>query len=566
MSHIFFELTAVLVLATALGFAARMLRQPTILGYILAGVIAGPLGFMRLDSIEILDALSQVGIASLLFLVGMEMRAAELKSVGKTAVLTGAGQIVFTSVIGYGLVRLLGFPPISALYISVALTFSSTIIVVKLLSEKHALQSLYGRIVVGFLLLQDFVALAFLVLLSSLPPSLPAALSALPLGHIGAAFAKGVALLAAALLAGRYVMPAVLRKIAHSTELVFLTGLAWGMGLAAFAASPWMGLTIEFGSFLAGIAVAGTFERHEMSTRIRPIRDFFIVLFFVVLGSRLAVGDLAAVAWPAAALSLFVLVGNPLIVLGIMGALGHRSRVSFLASVTVAQISEFSLILVVLGRKLGHFDDDVVTLVTAVGMVTIAASSYLIIYAERIFERLKPALARFERKRVNGDEWEGAESRMDHVVLVGCHRTGLHIMEPLLKAGARVTVVDVDPDIVASLLREGRDAIYGDIDDDDIRDAAGVANARLVVSTVPDHGCNLHLLRYAKRRRSKAKLVFTAEREKDAISLYDAGADYVMLPHVSAGSLLADALSGGSSLKTLAQMRKRQLRHLSRGH
>jgi Kef-type K+ transport system membrane component KefB/voltage-gated potassium channel Kch len=555
MSHIFYELTVVLVLATALGYLARLLKQPTILGYIVTGIVVGPLGMLRLDNVEILDAMAQIGIATLLFLVGMEMRVADLRDVGKPAILTGIGQIVFTSIGGYALVRLLGFAPLPALYIAVALTFSSTIIVVKLLSEKNALDSLYGRIVVGFLLVQDFVALGFLVLLSSLNAAGPVALSDVPLEAIGLAFAKGTALLAATVLIGRTAMPAMLKSVARSPELVFLVSIAWGMGLAAFAASGAMGLSIEFGAFLAGVSMAETFERLQVSSRIKSLRDFFIVLFFVVLGSKMAFGDLAAVAWPTLVLSLFVLVGNPLIVLLVMGGLGYRSKTSFLASVTVAQISEFSLIIMALGHRLGHFGQDAVTLITAVGIVTIAISSYLILYAERLYDVLRRSLAVFEFRRPNAATEPPPERRKGHIVLVGCHRVGHNILRALETMHKDFVVVDISPDVIDDLLRHGIDAVYGDIGDPDIQEAASLSRARLVISTVPDRQDSLHLVHAAKRANPRTKVIITAETEHEAKLFYDEGADYVLIPHFMSGMHLADVIEHDKGLRSLARMR-----------
>lgn len=557
MSHAFFELTAVLILAAGGGMLAKALRQPTILGYILVGVIVGPVGLLHLDNVEMLDALAEIGIASLLFLVGLDLRMEQVREYGKAALYTGLGQIVFTSIIGYAIVRLLGFAPLAALYVAVALTFSSTIIVVKLLGEKHALDTLYGRICVGFLLVQDFVALGFLILLSSLRPGM-ASLSELPVLDTVWAFGKGTLLLAICVFMGRKVLPPIMRWMAQSAEVMFLAALAWGMGVAALAASPRMGLSIEIGAFMAGVALSSSIERHHIVGRVKPLRDFFIVLFFVVLGSKMAISNIAAVAWPSVVLSLFVLIGNPLIVLSIMGFMGYRSRTSFLASVTVAQISEFSLILAALGLKLGHLDERAVTLVTVVGIVTIGVSSYMIIYAERLYGWISRPLRFFERHHPS-EKIDGRGGRRGHVILIGCHRIGHNMLNALEASRDLLTVVDLDPEVVEKLRDRGIHAIYGDITDPEIEDAVGLAKAKTVISTVPDDHVAATIIERVRVENPKAKLLVTAQSEHEAIHYYRLGADYVILPHFMSGRHAAQILEKSDSGRELSRLRKHDL-------
>jgi len=558
MSHVFLELTLVLALATGFGMLARWLKQPTILGYIATGLIVGPLGFLKLNSPESLDAMAELGITFLLFLVGMEMRFKDLKHVGKAALFTGIGQIVFTSAIGYALTRLLGYGGLTALYIAVALTFSSTIIVVKLLSEKRELESLHGRIVIGFLLVQDFVALLFLILLTSLSGMGEVTLATFPYGVVAFAFLKGAALLAFSLAVGRWVMPPLLRSVGRSQEVLFLVSMAWGMGMAAIAGLPRVGLTIEIGAFLAGIALASSVERHQISSRIKSLRDFFIVVFFIVLGSKMVLSSAAAVTTPAVVLSLFVLIFNPIIMLVIMGAMGFRARTSFMASMTVAQISEFSLILMAVGARLGHVTPDAVSLVTVVGIVTIAVSSYLIIYSETLYGWLKGPLKAFEFRAPKEPALLSAPRR-DHVVLVGCHRMGHNILASLEEMHKEFTVVDFNPEVVDRLGKRGIHAVFGDISDPEIADRSGLERARLVISTVPGFEDSRAILEFTRKRNPNARIILTAENEYESLDLYEAGADYVLLPHFIGGLQLARLLEGDRSLESLGRLREQDL-------
>jgi len=556
MNLIFFEITVVLVLATALGIAARALRQPTIIGYIATGIIVGPLGLLHLNNPDVIDALAQFGIAFLLFLVGMEMNFSELRHVGRSAVLIGVGQVLFTSVVGFGLATALGFALLPAAYIGITLTFSSTIIVIKLLSEKKALESLYGKLVVGVLLVQDFVALGVLIVLSGIsgpefdPSRLPAALVA--------AFAKGTMLLVFSLLAGKYVMPKLLHRLSGSQEVLFLASLAWGLGLAALASLPSVGLTIEIGAFMAGVSLSESIEHFQIMSRVKALRDFFAVMFFIVLGSKLVLSGVGALWLPTVVLSLFVLIGNPVIVMLIMGSLGYRSRTSFMTGVTVAQISEFSLIVVTLGHRLGHIGDGVVSLVTAVGLITIAVSSYLILHSEAVYEKLAPILKIFEfgaatEKREIGKTLKG------HIVLIGCHRMGHNILHSLESLHKRFLVVDFNPDMVAKLHRRGLHAIYGDITDPDIQNLAQLDTARVIVSTIPSVQDSIMLLARVKAGNPGARLIVTAETEDEALTLYERGADYVLLPHFVGGLQIARLLEEDKTLKSLEKLRDQDL-------
>jgi len=556
MDHLFLEITLVLALATALGIAARALKQPTLLGYIVTGLIVGPLGLMRLDNAEVIDTMAQFGIAFLLFLVGMEMNFAELKHVGRPAVRIAGGQILFTSVVGLMIALLLGFAWLPALYIAITLTFSSTIIVVKLLSEKKALESLYGKIVIGILLVQDFIALGVLILLSGMsgagldPGRLPITLLA--------TFAKGTILLVSALCIGKYVMPRLLHRLAGSQETLFLASLTWGLGVAALASLPQIGLSLEIGAFMAGVALAESVEHYQIMSRVKSLRDFFAVMFFIVLGSKMVLGGGAGVWGPTILLSAFVLVGNPIIVMALMAWLGYRPRTAFMAGVTVAQISEFSLIVVTLGHRLGHIDQRVVSIVTAVGLITIVLSSYLVLYSDWLYDRVSPFLEAFWPK-AHAERRVGRPPLKGHVVLIGCHRMGHNILHSLLGQKDGFLVVDFNPDVVGRLHRRGINAVYGDITDPDIQELAGLDEARAVISTVPSLHDSVNLIARVKGAGRGAKVIVTAESEFDALTLYEKKADYVVLPHFIGGLQLARILEEDSSLGTLEKLRAQDM-------
>src|SRR3990167_2675082 len=537
MPILFLQLAAILVISTILGIIAQRFRQPLILAYIFTGIIISIFGVFKNLENSTFDLLANLGIAFLLFLVGIELRIEDLKYVGKAAIFTGIGQILFTALVGFVIISLLGFPPIAALYIAVALTFSSTVIIIKLLAEKHDLNSLYGKIAVGFLLVQDFVAIIALMVLSGFgggkaPQLLDFALIIL----------KGGLLIAFAYVASKTLLKYLFRFTAQSVELLFISGIAWAFLFSALAAL--LGFSIAIGAFLAGISIASSNYRLQISARVKPLRDFFIVIFFILLGVSMSVGasDLSFVH--VAILSLFILVGNPLIVIAIMLTLGFRNRTSFLASVTVAQISEFSLILVAVGQNLGHVTSQTVSLVAAVGIVTITLSSYLILYGDKIYRFVEGPLGRFFPEKTRDPYVTNRESLRDHIVLIGAEQMGWDILEFLKNRHKEETfmVVDFNPEIIKSLTASGYNAVFGDVSDPEVLEELELGRAKLLIITDPDFGDTAALIKFAKSKDYHGPIIATAYWIHDAVRMYEFGADYVIVPETIGGDHLARIL------------------------
>lgn len=549
------DLALVMLIAAGLSIVARMLRQPLVLAYLLTGGLIAYFNVFHIADREVFQVFADLGIMFLLFLVGLEINYTSLKAVGRVSLIVGAGQIVFTSLFGFLIARGFHFPLLSSLYIAVALTFSSTIIILKLLSEKRDLHSLYGKISIGFLLVQDFVAVLILLVLGSMQAEGEAGWLMVALTIL-----KGAALFAAAIGLGRHALPHLFDRLARSQELLFLVALAWVF--LVVAAVERLGFSIEIGGFLAGLALANSSEHFQIAARVKPLRDFFILIFFVILGSSAAFAQVGGLILPIIVFSFFVLIGNPLIVLVLMGLLGYRKRTSFLTGLTVAQISEFSLILVAMGLKLGHVSGGVVELVTAVGVITILGSTYLIMYGDRIFRFLRPALGIFERRRLS--EEPDAARTMRPIILIGCHRTGESIAYALPRED--VLVVDFDPAVVAELNRHGFEAVLGDVADPDLLERISFDEARLVISTSPDLDDNLALISYldAFLDGRRPKIVVRAEDEENARTLYAAGADYALLPHFTAGQYLGRTIALDPEMTVLERLKEHDLKLMQR--
>ncbi len=546
------ELAIVVILAAALGIAARLLKQPIVLAYIATGIVIGVFGFFNLSDKEIFKTFSDLGIMFLLFLVGLEINYTSLRLVGKPSVIVGLGQIIFTFIFGFFIALFFDYNYLHSAYIAIALTFSSTIIVVKLLSEKKDLNSLYGKISIGFLLIQDLVAILILIFLAGIQSGQEIAINDIVLTII-----KGLGIFMLMLWLGRKIFPFIFDKIAHSQELLFLTSLAWCLGVATAVSKA--GFSIEIGGFLAGLALANSSENFQIAGKIKPLRDFFVLIFFVILGSSLIFSGFDNLLWPIIIFSLFVLIGNPLIVFTIMWLMGYRKRTSFLTGLTTAQISEFSLILAALGFSLGHITESIMALITAIGVITITLSTYLIVHSESIFRFFSPYLKIFERKKLKENGFHFKEFHKP-IILIGAHRTGQSIAFNLPKEN--LLIIDFDPEIIAQLRGHGYECIFGDVIDREIFEKSNLISAKLVISTSPDIEDNLTLLSQLNDspNRKNMKIVVRSREEKDAEILYNAGADYVLLPHFTAGQYLGKTISIDPEAKILEQLKEHDLK------
>jgi Kef-type K+ transport system membrane component KefB/voltage-gated potassium channel Kch len=552
---LFTEIAIVIVVAVLAGFIAHLLRQPPIIGFIAAGALIGFFEYFENAHVDLLESFSSIGVALLLFLIGIQMNFSELKRVTSPALFVGIGQILITFGLGFFIVSALGFSTIPSFYIALALTFSSTIVVVKLLSEKENLYSLYGRIVLGILLIQDLVAILALIFIAGIHGEGGSIVA----GFVGALL-RG-AILIAFTLAAYKLLPKVLDIIGRSQEMLYLFSIAWALGISSLAAA--VGLSVEIGGFLAGLSLASSSEHFEIGARLRPLRDFFVIIFFVGLGIRIFESGIAITFFPAIVLTLFVLIGTPIIVMVIMGMLGYRARTSFLASSSIAQVSEFSLILVALGYRLGDLTSKEVSLVTIVCVVTIFVSSYFIVYQERLYEFLRPVAKRFEFRKSLIEEDPEAVELSNHIVLIGVDRMGEQILRALSNSSMDFVAIDFNPVVVKSLRSINIPIIYGDVSDVEIQKKVGMYRARIIISTIPDFKQNLAVLNITKMHNKKTKLILTAETDWQAKELYKEGADYVLVPHFIGGRELAELISKDVNLSGLHELKKRDLKTIS---
>ncbi len=537
----FLEIAAILGISSILAAIGQKLRQPLIIMFLAAGILAGPSALGIIDSYGNIELLAHIGIALLLFIVGLKLDIGLIRTVGTVALATGLGQIIFTSLIGFVIALAFGMNAIGSAYVAVALTFSSTIIIVKLLSDKKEIDSLHGQIAVGFLIVQDIAAILALVGLTTFGAELSGAAS--PVLKTLLILGKGAGFLAAVAALSWYVIPRLMRRLAQSQELLALFAVTWAVILGS--AGEFLGFSKEVGAFLAGVSLASTNYRDAIGARLTGLRDFLLLFFFIDLGARLDWSAVGSQMEASAVFSVFVLVGNPLIVCAIMGVMGYRRRTGFLAGLTVAQISEFSLIVAALGLRLGHITQEIMGLITLVGVVTIFASTYLILYSGQLYEKLSGPLKIFEKKNPYREAAIDTVHRKQpfDVILVGLGNYGSGITEHLLKRNRTVLGVDFDPEALDRWRRRGLPVLYGDIADPEIHDQMPLAVSRWVVSTARVRELNLALLEQLRRRGYEGKIALTAVNAKEALLFENAGADVVLRPFSDAAEQAVDSLS-----------------------
>jgi Kef-type K+ transport system membrane component KefB/Trk K+ transport system NAD-binding subunit len=540
MQHAFFEIAAILALAALLGFAGMKLRQPLLIMFLATGILAGPAGFGIIASYGQIELLAHIGVALLLFIVGLKLDLHLIRTIGPVALATGIGQIVFTSAIGLLIALALGMTLIGAAYVSVALTFSSTIIIVKLLSDKKEIDSLHGQIALGFLIVQDIAAILALVGLTTLGAAVSggSGFSHQALGIL----LKGILFLGCIGLFTRYLLPGLSRRLAQSQEMLTLFAIAWAMLLGA--ASEWLGFSKEVGAFLGGVSLASTPFRDAIGSRLTSLRDFLLLFFFIDLGARLEWSTVGSQLADSAILSLFVLIGNPLIVLIIMGIMGYRCRTSFLAGLTVAQISEFSLIVAALGLSLGHITPEIMGLITLVGVVTIFLSSYMIMYSGQLYTLLAEPLKLFERHTPHreSDFEAGEQTGTVDVILVGLGNYGSAVAEQLLRRRKSVVGVDFDPSALGKWRSRGLTVLYGDVADPALHDLLPLHPAKWVACTVRSREISLALLGHLKMAGFRGGIALTATMQEEAELYKKAGAAVVFRPFADAAEQAADLL------------------------
>jgi len=523
--QIFLALSLVIwIVIVSLGIM-KVLKQPMIIGYILAWTAISLLFPTLLHGNASFESFGNLGMAFLLFMVGMELNPSIIKELGTSSILSAILQVFLCSVLGWGASMLLGFDPMTAAYIGIWFSFSSTIVVLKILADKEELETTSGRLSVGLLVMQDIIVMLLMLGLATY--------NTMDGGNIyltvGMLAAKVIGLGGGVFLASKYFIPKITEKIAESQEYLFL--FAIGRCFALGSIFHLMGFGIEIGTLLAGISLATSSYRFEIISRIKSLRDFFIVMFFVLLGSHIDFGSIGTYLPQILILSAVVLIGKPLITAAILGKMGHTKKNSILTGASLGQISEFSFILVGMGITSGVIKDpNVLGIITMIGLITIAGSSYGMIYGDKLFNLLRPIINHFPGLN-NATQKEKIAESYD-IVICGYGRFGSNLHKYILEHKKwSVVVVDENPKVIKHLENTDTPCIYGDLGNIEFLDEINVQNTKMIISTIKNFDEDMLLLKTMKKTNKNLILVFVSNHLEEALKLYEQGADYVILPH-----------------------------------
>lgn len=562
MDNIFIQLAIILGLASSLGYITYKFKLPILVAYLVGGLILASVAVFDIKTSEALSFLPEIGIAFVLFLIGMELDLREIKSLGVPIVLAGLLQLIITSLAGFIFSQTFGFSTAESVYLGIGLSFSSTVVVIKLLLEKKSLTSLYGKLSIGILLLEDLLAVLILLGLTVSPSIFNLGLQqVLPILTF---ILKVCLLFAAGLILNRFVLPAIFRAVSASSELLFLTALSFLFIYVSFAIT--LGFSVVIGAFLAGVALASSPYHYHIQGRVKPLRDFFVALFFVYLGTQAKFNDLGAVYPLVIIFTFYSLAIKPLIFLLVLGGFGFRKHTMFQTAVNLSQISEFSLIIMLIGVQSGVVSSGALTVITLSLIISTIFSSIMVAHSNIIYRFIKKFVSLFEKKNFQHDlETQTADTLEGHVVVIGAHKVGGEIVRFLKREKKSLVVLDFNPTQVEALLASGIQVIYGDMADPEVLDILSLEKAKIIISTAPDPEDNKTLLEDLRLRKISVPTIARAETVKQAKDLYRLGADFVIIPDLLAGdfllNILRDHLEGSSFFKDRPRIELDKLSH-----
>jgi Kef-type K+ transport system membrane component KefB len=529
------DISLCIVVAWLLALLARLLRQPLIIAYLAAGLLVGPVGFGWIQDRDTISTLAELGLIFLLFMIGLEIDLKKILGAGREIIVTSFVQVLGGFVLGLAFFKLVGPARglgLDALYLAVCASLSSTVIIVKILYDKRELDTLPGRLTLGVLVLQDLFAILFLALQPTLAE--PA------VGTMALSLVKVVVLVATAMMAGRYALPPLFRAVARLPELVLVGALAWCFLVCTLAHA--LDLSREMGALIAGVVLSTFPYALDVTAKVTTLRDFFLTLFFVALGMSIPRPDLHVLLW-AGAFSAFLVasrLGTVFVPLHLMG-LGHRA--SLLPAINLCQVSEFSLVIIALGVKATHVSPLTEGVVAYAFAFLAIGSSYAIVRNEDLLRRLSPWLRTLGLRDLDEGATPPTEEpghRARPIQILGFFWTASSLLEELGRRAPEllkeVSVVDFNPHVNDELRRRGIPVTYGDISQRDTLAHAGVAQARVILCTVPNallKGTNnLRLVQQLRELNPTARIIAHAELFHEIPKLYAAGADFVSVPRL----------------------------------
>ncbi|MFW6233681.1 MAG: cation:proton antiporter, partial [Nanoarchaeota archaeon] len=532
MESIFIQLAFILVVAFIVSYIIKTFNQPLIVGYILAGIIISPFIIKAGASNEIIKLFSEFGIAFLLFMVGLHLNPKVIKRVGLPSIFIASGQMIFSFIIGFTIsIFLFNFGKITSIYIGLSLMFGSIIIIMKLLTDKGDLDTLYGKMAMGIIIIEDLVAIICLIIISSFADGTTL------LAIATERFISGMGLIFFSFILGLFIIPLIIKRVAQSQELLFLFSLCLCFLMSALFS--YFGFSIEIGALIAGVILSTSPYSVEISSKIRPLRDFFLIIFFIILGLKIQISNIPSLIGKAVILSLVVLIIKPIIIMSLSAIMGYTKRTNFLLGTTLTQISEFGLIILALGVSLNHISEEIISMITLAAIITIAISSYMITYSKDFYNKCSRLIRIFERKNIK--EKKQIKKEYD-VILFGYNRIGFNILKAIKKIKQKYLVIDFNPDIIDSLKKLNIPCLYGDSSDCDLLEELPLNKIKIGISTIPEFETNCLLIESIKRVNKDAVIIVRANHIKETMELYNRGADYVLTPHHLGGEYLSQLI------------------------
>lgn len=528
------DLAICIVAAWIVGLAAQALKQPLLLAYIGAGFFVGPFGLKIVQSQESIEVISRLGLVLLLFMIGLEIDLKKILSAGRLIIIAALVQIFGCFLIGLAVFKVIGFSlgkgGLDALYLGLGLCLSSTVIIVKVLHEKNELDTFSGRLTLGILVLQDLFAILFL----AVQPNLQDA--SFPV--IARSFGNVVILMVVAFAVSRYALPPVFKYVARSPEMIFVGSMAWCFLIAGLAVS--LHLSAEMGALVAGVAISTFPYSIDVASKVTTVRDFFVTLFFVALGMTIPTPTPANLGWAVVGSSVVVL-SRLITVFPTLHRSGQGLRASLIPAINLAQVSELSMVIMILGKSFNHVSPMAAEIVTYTFVAMGVASTYGINASDPIFRRVAPLLSRMGFRDLNEETaFFKKPTSKPRIFILGFATTASSLVEEMTRNAPTllpdIQVIDFNPVVNRELKRRQIGVAYGDITQKDTLHHMGVDEAEIIVCSIPDSLLkgmnNLRLLQLLREMNPHGIIIMHAEHFEDVPKLYAAGASYVSIPRL----------------------------------
>jgi monovalent cation:H+ antiporter-2, CPA2 family len=518
------DIAIILVAALAGGFLAQRLKQPLILGYIIAGILVGPYtGGVTVTEIHDIELLAEIGVALLLFALGIEFSLAKLQRVRAISLIGTPLQLLLTIALGYGIAQLLGRSSYEALWFGSLIALSSTMVILKTLMSQGVLGTLASRIMVGMLIVQDFAVVPMMIIL----PELSNLERGLPI--LGWAVVRAIIFLLAMIYGGTRLIPALLKRVAewNSRELFLIAVMALGLGIGYL--SYLVGLSFAFGAFVAGMVLSESEYSHQALSDVIPFRDVFGMVFFVSVGMLLDPAFLAANVLTILLVVLVVALSKVVVFGGITRFFGYDWDTVIAVSLGLFQVGEFAFVLARVGVSRQAIPPDLFSLVLAVALMTMLLTPFVLGAAPLLASRLRrgepaPNVTEIPEATLQG-----------HIIIAGFGRVGRYAADVLRKLNLPTVVIELDQHAVQRVRAAGLPVIYGDAGSAVVLDVAGVHRARLLLVTVPAAVDVDHIVKQVRRLNPALHIIARAARLAQVEALREAGVYEVVQPEFEAG-------------------------------